>query len=78
MMSTGFTGKLIENRKRCPEGIGRSVTVGEGMSFVVLFGQFPEVAVNVLRIATLGLQLNGHVFDAELCGDSVLNQLQQL
>ena len=50
--------------------------VREGLCFVVLFGQFPEVAVNVVRIATLGFQLNGHVFDAEVRGDPVLDQLE--
>ncbi len=78
MMSTGLPGKLIENRKLCPEGIGRSVMVREGMCFVVLVGQFPEVTVDVVGIATLGLQLNGHMFDAEVCSDPVLDQLQQL
>lgn len=78
MMSTGFTGKLNENRKRCPEGIGRSVMVGEGMCFVVVFCQLSEVAMDVIGIATLGLQLNSHVFDAELCGDPVLDELEQI
>ena len=76
MMSTGFAGKLIENRKRCPEGIGRSVMVCEGVCFVVVFCQLSEVAMDVVGIATLGLQLNSHVFDAEVHSDPVLDQLE--
>jgi hypothetical protein len=34
--------------------------------------------VGVVRIAALGFQLNGHVFDAEVRADPVLDQLQQL
>ena len=48
----------------------------EGMGFVVLLGQFPKVAVDVVGIAALGFQLNGHVFDAEIRCNSVLDQLQ--
>lgn len=33
---------------------------------MILFGQFPQVAVDVVGIAALGSQLNGHVFDAEI------------
>ena len=51
------------------------MVVHEGANFVVLFRQFPQVAVNVVGIATLRFQLNGHVFDAELRGDALLNQL---
>ena len=40
--------------------------VCEGMSFVLLLGQFPQVAVDVVRIAALGFQLNGHMFDSEI------------
>jgi len=54
------------------------MTVYEGLCFVVLLGQLPQVAVDVVWITTLGLQLNGHVFDAELSGDPALDQLQQL
>lgn len=57
----------------------RSVTlmmVGEGLCFVVLPGEFSKIAVDVVRIAALGFQLNGHVFDAEVCRDPVLDQLQ--
>ena len=52
--------------------------VGEGLCFVVVIGQFPKVAVDVVGIATLGFQLNGHVFDAEIRRDPILDQLQQL
>jgi hypothetical protein len=52
--------------------------VREDMCFVVLFPQFPQVAVDIVRITAFGLQLNGHVFDAEVRGDLVLDQLQQL
>lgn len=45
----------------------------EGMGFAALFCQLPQVAVDVVGIATLGFQLNGHVFDAELRGDPVLD-----
>ena len=54
------------------------MVVREGMYFVVLFRQFSQVAVDVVGIATLGFKLNGHMFDAELRGDSVLEQLQKL
>ena len=54
------------------------MVVGEGMYFSVLFRQFSQVTVNVVGIATFGFQLNGQVFDAELRGDSVLDQLQKL
>lgn len=50
--------------------------VREGVSFVVVFGQFPEVAVDVVGIAAFGFQLNSHMFDAEFRRDAVLNQLQ--
>ena len=44
----------------------------------VMLGQLPKVAVDVVRIATLGFQLNGHVFDPPICRDSVLVHLEQL
>ena len=50
--------------------------VRESMGFVVVFGQLPKVAVDVVGIATFGFQLNGHVFDAEVGRDSCLDQLQ--
>lgn len=50
----------------------------ESLCIVVVSGEFPEVAVDVVRIAALGFQLNGHVFDAEIRRDPVLDQLQQL
>ena len=50
----------------------------EGLCFVVVAGQLPKVAVDVVGIAALGFQLNGHVFDAEVRGDSDLDQLRQL
>lgn len=52
--------------------------VGEGLCFVVRFCQLPEVAVDVVWITALGFQLNGHMFDAEIPHDPVLDQLQQL
>ena len=45
---------------------------------MVLPCQLPEVAVDIVRIAALGFQLNGHVFDPKVRRDPVLNQLQQL
>jgi hypothetical protein len=39
--------------------------VREGVSFVLLLGQFPKVAVDAVGVAALGFQLNGHVFGAE-------------
>ena len=50
--------------------------VREGMGFVVLFRQFAKVAVDVVWITTLSFQLDGHVFDAELRSQSVLDPLQ--
>ena len=52
--------------------------VREGLGLVVLLCQLSEVAVYVLGIAALGFELDGHMFDAELRGDAVLNQLEQL
>jgi len=46
----------------------------EGMCFEVRLGQLPEVAMDVVEIATLGFQLNGLMFDAELRGDPVPDQ----
>ena len=43
--------------------------VREGLRFEVLLGQFPKVAVDVVGIAALGFQLDGHVVDAEICAD---------
>jgi hypothetical protein len=40
--------------------------VCEEVSFVVVLSQLPKVAMNVVRIATLGFQLNGHMLDAEV------------
>ena len=42
--------------------------VGEGVCFVVLLGQFPKVAGDVVVITALGFQLYGHVFDTEVRG----------
>ena len=50
----------------------------EGLCFVVVSCEFPKVTVDVVGIAALGFQLNGHVFDAEIRRDPVLDQLQQL
>ena len=52
--------------------------VCKGLGFLMLIGQFPKVAVDVVGIAALGFKLDGHMFDAELRGDAVLNQLEQL
>ena len=43
--------------------------VREGMGFVALLGQFPEVAGDVVAITALGFQLDDHVFDTEICAD---------
>ncbi len=50
--------------------------VGEGLCFVVVSGELAKVAVDVVGIAALGFQLNGHMFDPEICRDPVLDQLQ--
>jgi hypothetical protein len=42
--------------------------VREGMGFVLLLGQFSKVAVDVVRVAALGFQLDDHVFDTEVRG----------
>ncbi|HEU5406859.1 MAG TPA: hypothetical protein VFU48_03780 [Nitrospira sp.] len=39
--------------------------VREGGCFVVVFGQLPQIVVDVVGIAAPGFPLNGHVFDAE-------------
>ena len=40
----------------------------EAMGFVVLLGQFPKVAMDVVGITALGFQLDDHVFDTEVRG----------
>jgi len=40
--------------------------VHKRMRFVVVSGQLPQIAVDVVGVAALGFQLNGHVFDAEI------------
>ena len=40
---------------------GMSVMMREG--FGVVSSEFTEVVVDIVRIAALGFQLNGHVFD---------------
>ena len=51
--------------------------VREAVGFVVVLGQFAEIAMNVVGVAAVGFELNGHVFDAEVGRNSVLDQLQQ-
>ena len=50
--------------------------VCEGGGFVVLLGQLSEVAVDIIRIAALGFQLNGHVLDTKIRRDAILDQLE--
>ena len=38
--------------------------VREAVGFVVVLGQFAEIAMNVVGVAAVGFELNGHVFDA--------------
>ncbi|HWF60223.1 MAG TPA: hypothetical protein VN666_07920 [Nitrospira sp.] len=52
--------------------------VRKGLCFVVVSGQLPEVAVDVVGIAALGFQLDSHVLDTEVRRDTVLDQLEQL
>jgi len=52
--------------------------VREGLGLAMLFCQLSEIAVDVVGIAALGFKLDGHMFDAELSGDALLNQLEQL
>jgi hypothetical protein len=52
------------------------MVVCQGVCFVVRLSQLSQVTVDVVGIATLGLQLNGPVFDTEIRGDSVLDQLE--
>ncbi|CUS34345.1 hypothetical protein COMA2_160098 [Candidatus Nitrospira nitrificans] len=56
--------------------MGRSMMMREGLWFVVVSGQLPKITVDVVGIAAFGFQLNGHVFDAEVRRDPVLDQLQ--
>lgn len=42
---------------------GMSVMMREGFGFGVVSSEFTEVVVDIVRIAVLGFQLNGHVFD---------------
>ena len=48
----------------------------EGVGFVVVLGQFPEITMDVVGIAALGFELDGHMFDTEIRGDAVLNGLE--
>lgn len=43
----------------------RSVMMREGPCLVVVSGELPMVAVDIVRIAALSFQLNGHVLDTE-------------
>lgn len=47
------------------------------MGFAVVRRQFPQVTRDVVRIAVLGFELDGHVVNAEILCDSVLDQRQQ-
>ena len=46
--------------------------------FVVVIGQFAEIAMNVVVFTTLAFQLDGHVFDAEIPGNAGLDHVQQV
>jgi hypothetical protein len=50
------------------------MVVCQGMYFGVRLSQLSQVIMDVVGIATLGLQLNGHMFDAEVRSDPVLDQ----
>lgn len=50
--------------------------VREGAGSVVVFCEFPKIAVDVVGVAALGFQLNSHVLDAELRCNAVLNPSQ--
>ena len=52
--------------------------VRQRIGFVVVVSQFSEVAMDVAVFATLGFQLDGHVFDAEIHGNARVDQLQQV
>jgi hypothetical protein len=52
------------------------MVVCQHVGFMLLSGKLPQVAVDVVRITALGFELNGHVLDAEIRCDPVLNQLQ--
>lgn len=72
-----MSGRKVENRfRRNWESSEVSMVVCEGVGFVVLFGQFAEVTMDVVWITALGFQLDCHVFDTEVSGDAVLDQLQ--
>lgn len=49
--------------------------VCEGLCFVVVSGELPKVAVDIVGITALGFELNGHVLDAEVRRNPVLDQL---
>ena len=51
-----------------------SVMMRKGMAVVVVFGQFPEIAVDVVRVAAFGFQLNRHMFDAEVGRESIFDE----
>ena len=52
--------------------------VREDLGLVMLFCQLSEVAVDVVGIAARGFELDGHVLDAELRSNAVLDKLKQL
>lgn len=54
------------------------VMVCKGMGFVVVFSQLSKVAMDVVGIAALGFQLDGHVSNTEVDRDAGLDQLQQV
>ncbi|MGE0471726.1 MAG: hypothetical protein AB7L09_26335 [Nitrospira sp.] len=50
------------------------IVVCQDVYFGVRLSQLSQITMDVVGIATLGLQLNGDMFDAEVRSDPVLDQ----
>ena len=45
------------------------MVVSESCEFWMLIGEFGQVTMDVVGVAAMSFQLNGHVLDAEIGGD---------
>lgn len=54
------------------------MVVRKHAGFVMVVGQFAEIAMDVVVFTALGFQLDSHVFDAELRGNAGLDHVQQV
>jgi hypothetical protein len=53
------------------------MVVRKSCEFWMLIGEFGQVAMDVVGIAAMRLQLNGHVLDAEVGGNPFMDRAEQ-